>query len=213
MINPDQLNDLLLQALETEKGGVQIYRTAISCAVNGKFKDELQEYFEQTQRHVEIMTRVCTGFGLDPEQESPGREIVRGKAKGLLDSMEQAKKKGKPEAAELVAAEAVVDAETKDHANWELMAEVAKKLEGPPQQFLQDAVDEVEEEEDKHLYHMMGWCRELSLKALGLPAVLPPPEEEKDVDNMEDAAKAKEGRARMLSRAKKSGPGHSRSAH
>ena len=37
---------------------------------------------------------------------------------------------GKPEAAQLVAAECVVLAETKDHLNWELIGELAKKAKG-----------------------------------------------------------------------------------
>ena len=32
-----------------------------------------------------------------------------------------------------------------------------------------------------HLYHTMGWTRELWIESLGMPAVLPPPEEEKKV--------------------------------
>ena len=41
--------DLLYQALETEKGGVQIYSTALRCAVNKDLKKEWNEYLEQTK--------------------------------------------------------------------------------------------------------------------------------------------------------------------
>jgi hypothetical protein len=50
------------------------------------------------------------------------------------------------------------------------------------------------DEEDEHLYHSKGWCRELWIASLGLPAVLPPPEEEKDVKSALDAAQAEEER-------------------
>ena len=53
-------------------------------------------------------------------------------------------------------------------------------------------VRKVEDEEDEHLYHSKGWCRELWLKSLGLKAVLPPPEEKKDVKTAVEAARAKE---------------------
>jgi hypothetical protein len=56
----------------------------------------------------------------------------------------------------------------------------------------------VEEEEDEHLYHTQGWTRELWLEHLGLPAVLPPPEEEKDVKTAIGAARAKSQREEML---------------
>jgi hypothetical protein len=39
---------------------------------------------------------------------------------------------------------------------------------------------ELEEQEDEHVYHTKGSSRELWIGALGMPAVLPPPEEEKD---------------------------------
>jgi hypothetical protein len=61
---------------------------------------------------------------------------------------------------------------------------------------LKQAYEQVEDEEDEHLYHTKGWCRELSLKALGLKAVLPPPEEKKDVKTAIDAAKAEQERKR-----------------
>jgi rubrerythrin len=36
----DQVNELLYQALETEMGGVQVYSTALRCAVNEDLKEE-----------------------------------------------------------------------------------------------------------------------------------------------------------------------------
>jgi hypothetical protein len=39
MISP-QLKELLLQALEHERGGVLIYRTALECALNSELRDE-----------------------------------------------------------------------------------------------------------------------------------------------------------------------------
>ena len=43
----------------------------------------------------------------------------------------------------------------------------------------------------------------IRLKSLGLPAVLPPPEEEKDVKTAIGAARAKAGRKKMLRGQKK----------
>jgi len=63
---------------------------------------------------------------------------------------------------------------------------------------LSDAVEQVEEEEDEHLYHTAGWSRELWMKSLGLPAVLPPPEETRDVKTAIGAARAKQDRENML---------------
>ena len=195
----EQLSELLLQALETEMGGVQIYQTALGCVVNEDLKEEWEEYLGQTQRHVEVMHELFEKMGLDPKQETPGRKVVRHIGESLVKAMKMAKDAGgKPEAAELVACECVVLAETKDHSNWELMSQLADKTKGKEAQALKEACEEVEEQEDEHLYHSKGWCRELWIASLGMPAVLPPPEEEKDVKTAIGAARAAKARQSML---------------
>ena len=187
-----QLKELLLQSLEHEKGGVLIYQTALECVLNEDLREEWTRYGEQTERHVEILSTVCASLGLDPGETTPGCKVVHHTGKSLVVAMKMALAEGKPAAAELVACECVVLAETKDHANWQLIGQCAKALEGEAAQVLKGAYDEVEDEEDEHLYHTQGWCRELWLKSLGLAAVLPPPEEEKDVKSAIAAAKARE---------------------
>ncbi len=54
---------------------------------------------------------------MDPEAVTPGRLIVWDKGKALLAAMAKALKDA-PQAAQIVAAECVVDAEAKDHRNW-----------------------------------------------------------------------------------------------
>jgi hypothetical protein len=92
----------------------------------------------------------------------------------------------------------VVTAETKDHQNWELLSQVAQKLQGEQAKALKEACKQVEDQEDEHLYHSMGWNRELWIESLGLPAVLPPPEEKKDVKSAGAAAQAKQSREEMV---------------
>jgi len=94
-----------------------------------------------------------------------------------------------------VAAECVVLAETKDHQNWELIGRVAAETNADDDRGMKAAYELVEDEEDEHLYHTTGWTRELWLQALGLQAVLPPPEERADVKTAIDAAKARKNRA------------------
>lgn len=111
--------------------------------------------------------------------------------------MEMALDAGDPAAAELVATECVALAETKDHLNWELIGMLAKKAGGETARVLKEAHEEVEDEEDEHLYHTTGWSRELWIQSLGMPAVLPPPEEEKEVKTAIGAARSKQARGRM----------------
>ncbi|MDQ5846254.1 MAG: ferritin-like domain-containing protein [Acidobacteriota bacterium] len=194
----EQVNELLYQALETELGGVQIYTTALKCAVNDELKEEWEKYLEETQKHVEIVQETIETLGLDPETETPGRGVVRHIGESLVKAMEMALKAGEPAAAQLVAAECVTLAETKDHLNWELIGEVAKKTKGEEGKALKAAHEEVEDQEDEHLYHTTGWTRELWIESLGMPAVLPPPEEVKEVETAIGAARAKQARAGMI---------------
>ena len=190
----DPRADLLYQALETEMGGVEIYTTALQCVQNDDLREEWEEYLEQTKRHVQVVRTVCSKLGLDPDRSTPGREIVRTIGKALVKAMQLAIGAGDPRAAEIVAGECVTLAETKDHSNWSLIGELAENAVGKENDALQSAYDEVEDEEDAHLYHSAGWTRELWLDLLGLPAQLPPPEEEDDVRSQEEAAQAKKHR-------------------
>ena len=194
----EQLHELLYQSLETEAGGVQVYETAVRCAVNTDVKREWQKYLEQTREHETIFLDLFKKMGLDPATDTPGRQIVRHKGESLVEAMKMAMKAGKPEAAQLVAAECVVTAETKDHQNWELLSEAAKQLQGKDGTALTQACEKVENQEDEHFYHSTGWSRELWIDSLGLPAVLPPPEEKKDVKTGMEAARAKTSREGML---------------
>lgn len=193
-----QLTELLLQALETERGGIQIYMAAIKAAQNEELKEEWQEYLEETRTHEKILVRVFGELGMDTEQQSPGRSVVAHQGKSLVAAIKMAMDSADAASAELVAAECVVLAETKDHQNWELIDHVAKHAAGGEAKVLKTAFDAVEKDEDHHLYHTKGWCRELWIQSLGFPAVLPPPEEVKKVETAIGASRAEHARDQML---------------
>jgi rubrerythrin len=193
-----QLQELLYQALETEIGGIGVYETALTCAVNEDLRKEWEEYLGQTRTHREVLLNVFSELGLDPGMQTPGRKVVAHMGKSLVQAMEMAKAAGDPTAAELVAGECVVLAETKDHMNWELIGLVAEKGEGEATKVLKAAYDAVEQDEDHHLYHTTGFTRELWIDSLGLPAVLPPPEERKNVETAIGASRAEQKRDQML---------------
>ena len=192
-----QLHELLYQALETEQGGIAVYSTALRCALNDDLKKEWQEYLDQTTNHEAIVRTLFADLGLDPSTETPGRKVVRHIGESLVTAMEMALASGPPEAAQLVAGECVVLAETKDHLNWGLISAAAEKATGAEGDALDEACSQVEDEEDEHLYHSTGWTRELWIESLGLPAVLPPPEERKHVKTAIGAARAKQARETM----------------
>jgi len=193
-----QLKELLLQSLEHEMGGVKVYQTALKCAQNEDLQEEWEKYEQETETHVQILHDVFSALQLDPEEQSPGRAIVRETGMRLVRNMEEALKGGDPAAAQLVACECVTMAELKDHFNWELIGQCAKALGGADGKALKAAYDEVEDQEDEHVYHSKGWCRELWMNCLGLDAVLPPPEEQKDVKTAIGAARAEQARGKMV---------------
>jgi rubrerythrin len=193
-----QLHELLYQALETERGGIKIYQTALSCAQNKDLKSEWQNYLEQTHTHEQQLLTVFKQLGLDPDAVTPGRKVVAHIGDSLVRAMEMAKANGDASAAQLVAGECVVLAETKDHQNWELIGHLAQHGQGEETKALKSAFDAVEQEEDHHLYHTKGFLRELWIESLGLPAVVPPPEEVKKVETAIGAARAENARDDML---------------
>ena len=143
---------------------------------------------------MQVLHDACLQLEIDPEEQTPGRKITHDMGASLVAAMEAALGAGGQEQAQCVAAECVVLAETVDHFNWQLIGEVAEKMEGAQAKALKEAYQEVEDEEDEHLYHSKGWLRELSMQGLGLKAQLPPPEEEKDVKSAMGQARAEQQR-------------------
>ena len=88
-------------------------------------------------------------------------------------------------------------AETKDHLNWELIGEVADKMKGERGQGAQVRAAKRSKSKKTSTCTTAPVGRELWIESLGLPAVLPPPEERKDVKTAIGAARAKQARGQM----------------
>ena len=129
-MNQDQVNELLLQSLEHEKGGIDVYKTALECVINEDLREEWQKYLQETYHHERILTQLCETMGLDLTQETPGRGAMKLVSTALVWAMRKALVRGTPEAAELVACECVLLAETKHHLDWELIGRCANQLKG-----------------------------------------------------------------------------------
>ena len=187
-----QVKELVLQSLEHERGGVKVYEAAVQCAVNDDLKEEWEKYLQETKTHVAALENVCKAIGINPGEKTPGCAVVHHLGGALVQAMKMAQSAGDPAAAELVACECVVIAETKDHLDWELLGKCGEHLTGHEARALTEAYEQIEDQEDEHLYHTKGWCRELWIQALGMKAVLPPPEEQRDVKTAIGAARAEQ---------------------
>jgi len=193
---PAGLTSLLYQNYETELGGVNIYQTAIECAQNKDLKEEWKKYLSETREHVKVARALLEAFGLDAEKQVPARQPVNIIGEAFVQAMKTALKEASKAEAELVAAECVVQAETKDHMNWEMVLAACEEHDLPSE--LQEKLKEIETQEDHHLYHTRGFARELWFAAIGQQAVLPPPEERKKVESAIGAERAKNAREQML---------------
>ena len=83
-MNEAKLNDLILQSLEHELGGVKIYEHALRCAVNPDLREEWGTYLEQTRSHVEAWRNGVQAGALDPDRETPSRKVVRSVGAALV---------------------------------------------------------------------------------------------------------------------------------
>lgn len=187
--NRKQLDELVLQSLEHKRSGLLVYEVAVNCAQNPELRERWQRHMSETQSHIDTLERLCSELGIDSESDTPGRQVVRHIGQALVNALELALLGDDPVGAELIACECVVLAETKEHLNWTLIGTCAVGLGEAERAALRAAYRDVKREEDEHLYHAKGWCRELWLHSLGLNSVLPPPEELRRVATTSGVAK------------------------
>jgi rubrerythrin len=171
----EPLHELLLQALETELAGIEVYGAAIASALDPQLREDWQRYAEQTRRHAALLEAAVRACGLKPGEKTPARRVVHQLGRALVKAIESARQECSPDEAQVVAAECVILVETKDHQNWQLIGEVLCELSGELADLLGPAFDEVEEEEDEHLYDTTGRARELWMERLGLGGQMPGP--------------------------------------
>ena len=81
------ITSLLYQVLETELGGVQIYRTALECAVESRLREDWTHFLAETERHVVVARALLERLGLDPDADVPARLICRHQGQALVERM------------------------------------------------------------------------------------------------------------------------------
>ncbi len=106
-LNETTLADLLYQALETERGGIKVYETAITCAVTDYLRQEWTENLVETRHQEQVLLGIFDAFGLDPKSRPHSGNTSSGIGAALVVLMNKAKDTVTPEQAEMVAWEAV----------------------------------------------------------------------------------------------------------
>jgi rubrerythrin len=166
------LLDKLSEFLMVEQGGLLLYRVAAARCTEPAIKRRYEEFGKQTARHREIYGQLVQALGGDPNYVSPTARLAQVKATKLLESSIIVDGLA-PEEIMANDLENVLLAETKCHLDWELMSQLAEQVtDAKLKPVLQQAVQEVEEQEDEHV----EWARQtLSQMALQMVQQGPAP--------------------------------------
>jgi rubrerythrin len=151
-LDPSAFADQLSAFVAHERCGVHLYRSAAARTEVDELRDAYVQFGDETLRHVEIYTGVIEALGGDPQYVSAAARATEKANTAILQSSFLLDGSNDPATRELTMIEAVAIAETKCHANWELLSELAAALpDGPERQAVQAAVAEVQPQEDEHL--------------------------------------------------------------
>ena len=118
----DQLSEFLM----VEQGGLELYRVAASRAVSPGLKSKYEEFGQETAHHRQVLIRLIERLGGDPDYVSPTARIAQFKASKLLESAMATDGLSEQEV-ELNDLENVLLAETKDHADWAVLKDMAEQ--------------------------------------------------------------------------------------
>ncbi len=164
-INKSTLMDVLSEFLAVEMGGQKLYEKALTLVSDSEVKTKFREFLRQTIKHQKVLTDVIHQLDGNTRTQSAGAKVATEKAQALLRSMEG---NGlSKDQAELNAIENIVLAETKDHADWELIGKIARQSNDDRlREVLGAAASEVEQEEDEHLNWTRKKLGELQMEAL-----------------------------------------------
>ena len=164
-VSKSALMDLLSEFLAVEQGGQQLYEKSLELVFDNEVKTRFREFLKQTMTHQKVLTEIINELGGNPNSQSHTAKIATQKAEALLRTM------GDPgltrDQNQLNAMENIVLAETKDHADWELLGKIVRQTtDHRLREVLAPAAKTVEQEEDEHLNWTRKKLGELQMAAL-----------------------------------------------
>jgi rubrerythrin len=170
--------------LAVEHGGVDLYDRALEELQHEDLRPRLEQYHEQTRRHVELCGEMLNAAGGNQDEMSPAAAAVEHKAQGLLSA------EVPEELKDINNLENLVLAETKDHWNWELLGSLMDNIEERDlKKVVSRAVRQVRRHENDHL----NWTQKM-LTTLTTEAAQHPPEAAEHLPEMEEAEDSEDER-------------------
>lgn len=162
-LQPSLTADLLSACLAHERCGVHLYRSVWARTTLDELRERYQHFGEETLEHVRLLEELITASGGDPMYVSPSARATEKAGAGLVESTYILDGSVDPATAELAMLEAVVLAEAKDHANWELLAQLAAAMsEGEVRTQLEAVSSQVLAQEEEHV----TWARDTRAEML-----------------------------------------------
>lgn len=175
-LNHEWLKQFLSEMLAVERGGVELYDRALEQLSHDDLRSKLEQFHEQTERHVELCEEMLNAAGGNEDEMSPAAEAAEHKAQGLLSADVPDDLK------DINNLENLVLAETKDHWNWELLGSLMEKIEERDlKKVVSRAVREARRQENDHI----TWSQKM-LTRLATEAAQQPPEMEEGEEGEED---------------------------
>src|SRR5689334_17658669 len=83
-LDTGKMQEFLSQMLAVEKGGVMLYEKALEELSHEDLREELEEFLEQTRRHVELCEEMLEQAGGSAQENSPAAQAAEEKANGLI---------------------------------------------------------------------------------------------------------------------------------
>jgi len=123
-VNGAFVADLLSAALTHERCGTHLYRSVAGRTANPVLRARYEEFGRETERHVELLEDAIAAIGGDPQYVSPIARAVQGMDTSLLESTFRLDGTADVMVREMVMLDAVLLAETTDHANWANLAQL-----------------------------------------------------------------------------------------
>jgi len=176
-LSQEWLKHFFSEMLAVEHGGIELYEKALEELTHDDLRSKLEQFHEQTQRHVELCEELLHAAGGNEDEMSPAAEAAEHKAQGLLSADVP------DELKDINNIENLVLAETKDHWNWELLGSLMAKIEERElKKLVNRAVREVRKQENDHL----SWNQKMLTRLATEAAYQQPGMEEGEAESDEE---------------------------
>jgi len=169
-LNPPFIIDFLSATLMHEQCGRHLYRSVAGRTNNPMLKGRYEHFGNETEEHVDVLRTLISNIGGDPGYVSPSARGTEKLDHGALEATFALDGSLDLMTRELVMLDAVVLAETVDHANWQAINQITQHLPaGGEQDAFQHAVDAVLPQEQDHI----GWATTMRCRLVLLQATHP----------------------------------------